>query len=73
VLAVEQPRGRHAVGVSGLVQRGAVMGSLLKIASPLDDVVTLLLLIWLFPLAILLVGTPVVLLVRVLIEIVKRL
>jgi hypothetical protein len=34
---------------------------------------TLLLLIWLFPLAILLVGTPVVLLVRVLIEIATRL
>jgi hypothetical protein len=62
-----------AVSISGLAQRGAVRRSLLKIAGHLGDAVTLLLVIWLFPLAILLVGTPVVLLVRVLTEIAKRL
>ena len=43
------------------------------IAALLDDVVTLVLLIWLFPLVILVVGAPVALLVRALYEIVKRL
>jgi hypothetical protein len=62
-----------AVSISGLEQRGSVRRSLLKIASHLGDAVTLLLLIWLFPLAILVVGTPVVLLVRALIEIAARL
>ena len=38
----------------------------------LDDAVMLLLVIWLFPVAILLIGMPVVLLVRVLLEIAKR-
>jgi hypothetical protein len=42
-------------------------------AALLDDAVTLVLLIWLFPLVILAVGSPVALLVRALIEIVKRL
>jgi hypothetical protein len=45
-----------AVSISGLAQRGAVRRSLLMIASHLGDAVTLLLLIWLFPLAILVVG-----------------
>ncbi len=72
MLAVEQHRGRFVVSAGGLTPRDAVKRSLLKIASHLDDAVTLLLLIWLFPVAILVVGTPVVLLVRVLIEIAKR-
>jgi hypothetical protein len=40
---------------------------------PLDDVVLLLLVVLLFPLGILLVGTPVALLVRALIQIARRL
>jgi hypothetical protein len=65
--------GRPAAGVSGLPQRGATKRSLHTIAALLDDAVTLVLLIWLFPLVILVVGAPVALLVRALIEIVKRL
>jgi hypothetical protein len=71
-VAVANP-GRPAAGVSGLAQRGAAKRSLHTIAARLDDAVTLVLLIWLFPLAILIVGAPVALLVRALIEIVKRL
>ena len=66
-------RGRHAAGVSGLAQRGAAKRRLHTIAALLDDAVTLILLIWLFPLVILVVGAPVALLVRALYEIVKRL
>jgi hypothetical protein len=65
--------GRPAAGVSGLAQRGAIKRSLHTITALLDDVVTLVLLIWLFPLVILVVGSPVALLVRALYEIVKRL
>ena len=57
---------RPAAGVSGLAQRGAAKRRL-------DDAVTLILLIGLFPLVILVVGAPVALLVRALYEIVKRL
>jgi hypothetical protein len=70
-VAVANP-GRPA-GVSGLAQRGATKRRLHTIAALLDDVVTLVLLIWLFPLVILVVGAPVALLVRALYEIVKRL
>jgi hypothetical protein len=65
--------GRPAAGVSGLAQRGATKRRLHTIAALLDDVVTLVLLIWLFPLVILVVGAPVALLVRALYEIVKLL
>ena len=71
-VAVANP-GRPAAGVSGLAQRGATKRRLHTIAALLDDVVTLVLLIWLFPLVILVVGAPVALLVRALYEIVKRL
>ena len=71
-VAVANP-GRPAAGVSGLAQHGAIKRSLHTIAAFLDDVVMLVLLIWLFPVVILLVGAPVALLVRALIEIVKRL
>jgi hypothetical protein len=72
-VAVAEHPGRPATGVSGLAQRGAIKRSLHTIAALLDDVVTLVLLIWLFPLVILVVGAPVALLVRTLYEIVKRL
>jgi hypothetical protein len=71
-VAVANP-GRPAASVSGLAQRGATKRRLHTIAALLDDVVTLVLLIWLFPLVILVVGAPVALLVRALYEIVKRL
>jgi hypothetical protein len=72
LVAVASP-GRPADGVSGLAQRGAVKRSLHTMAALLDDAVTLVLLIWLFPLVIMAVGAPVALVVRALIEIVKRL
>jgi hypothetical protein len=71
-VAVANP-GRPAAGVSGLAQCGATKRRLHTIAALLDDVVTLVLLIWLFPLVILVVGAPVALLVRGLYEIVKLL
>ena len=50
----------------------ATQGVLSKLLGLLDDALMLLLVIWLFPLVILLVGAPVALLVRLLIEITNR-
>jgi hypothetical protein len=50
----------------------ARVGPFHKLLGLLDDALMLLLVIWLFPLVILLVGAPVALLVRLLIEITNR-
>lgn len=57
---------------SGLSHRRAGGGARHTIGGLLEDAVMLLLLILLFPLAILLVGMPVALLVRLLLEIAQR-
>jgi hypothetical protein len=58
--------------VGGRAERGDARRPLHKLVGLLDDTLMLLLVIWLFfPLAILLVGAPVALLVRLLIEITK--
>ena len=73
--------GRWAVGtpdnrvradtrISGHVEPGGSRRPRHTVAGLLDDAWILLLVIWLFPLAILLIGMPVALLVRLLIEIV---
>lgn len=62
-----------AARVSGLAPGPAIRRALRKVAGLLDDAVMLLLLTWLFPAAILVVGTSVALLVRLLIEIANRL
>ena len=71
VAAVENPAG-HERRISGRAERGDVRRLLRKLVGLLDDAVMLLLVIWLFPLAILLFGAPVALLVRLLIEISQR-
>lgn len=71
VPAAETPVG-YETRVDGRAERGDARRSVHKLLGLLDDVVMLLLVIWLFPLAILLVGAPVALLVRLLIEITKR-
>jgi hypothetical protein len=62
----------HERRVGGPPERGDGRRPLQKLLGLLDDALMLLLVIWLFPLVILLVGAPVALLVRLLIEITKR-
>lgn len=62
----------HETRVGVRAERGDARRPLHKLLGLLDDAVMLLLVICLFPLAILLVGAPVALLVRLLIEIAKR-
>jgi hypothetical protein len=58
--------------VAGRAERGNARSPFHKLLGLLDDALMLLLVIWLFPLVILLVGAPVALLVRLLIEITNR-
>ena len=62
----------HKTHVGGRAERGNAKSSFHKLLGLLDDALMLLLVIWLFPLVILLVGAPVALLVRLLIEITNR-
>ena len=72
VAAAKTPVAR-GTRVGGRAERGNARRPLQKLLGLLDDALMLLLVIWLFPLVILLVGAPVALLVRLLIEITKRL
>jgi hypothetical protein len=71
VATAETPFG-HGARVGRRAERGDARRPLHKLLGLLDDALMLLLVIWLFPLVILLVGAPVALLVRLLIEITKR-
>lgn len=62
----------HETRIGGRAERGYARRPFHKLLGLLDDALMLLLVIWLFPLVILLVGAPVGLLVRLLIEIAKR-
>ena len=71
VAAAETPIG-HETRVGGRAERGNARRPFHTLLGLLDDALMLLLVIWLFPLVILLVGAPVALLVRLLIEITNR-
>lgn len=62
----------HKTRVGGRAERGSARSPFDKLLGLLDDALMLLLVIWLLPLVILLVGAPVALLVRLLIEITNR-
>ena len=62
----------HKTRVGGRAERGSARSPFQKLLGLLDDALMLLLVIWLLPLVILLVGAPVALLVRLLIEITNR-
>jgi hypothetical protein len=67
VATVETPIG-HKTRVGGRAERGDARRPFHKRLGLLDDALMLLLVIWLFPLVILLVGAPVALLVRLLLK-----
>ena len=71
VATAETPIG-HNTRVRRRAERGNARSPFHKLLGLLDDALMLLLVIWLFPLVILLVGAPVALLVRLLIEITNR-
>ena len=71
VAAAETPAG-HETRISGRAERGDTRRLLHTLVGLLDDGLMLLLVIVLFPLAILLFGAPVALLVRLLIAITQR-
>ena len=58
--------------VGGPAERGNARRPFHTLLGLLEDALTVLVVIWLFPLVILLVGAPVVLLVRLLLEITNR-
>ena len=62
----------YKTGDGGRAERGNARRPFHTLLGLLDDALMLLLVIWLFPLVILLVGAPVALLVRLLIEITNR-
>lgn len=62
----------HETRVGRRAERSNARRPFHKLLGLLDDALMLLLVIWLFPLVILLVGAPVALLVRLLIEITNR-
>ena len=62
----------HTTRVGGRAERGNARSPFHTLLGLLDDALMLLLVIWLFPLVILLVSAPVALLVRLLIEITNR-
>jgi hypothetical protein len=72
VAVVETAAGREP-GSSVQVKPGSRSSPLRNILGFLDDAVLLLLVVLLFPLVILLIGTPVALVVRLLIEVAQRL
>ena len=71
VATAETPIGYKA-RVGGRAERGNARRPVHTLLGLLDDALMLLLVIWLFPLVILLVGAPVALLVRLLIEFTHR-
>ena len=71
VVTPETPIG-HETRVGGRAERGNARSPFHKLLGLLDDALMLLLVISLFPLVILLVGAPMALLVRLLIEITNR-
>ena len=71
VATAEFPIG-HETRIGGRAERGYARRPFHKLLGLFDDALMLLLVLWLFPLVILLVGAPVGLLVRLLIEIAKR-
>jgi hypothetical protein len=71
VATAETPIG-HETRVGGRAGRGNARRTVQKLLGVLDDALMLLLVIWLLPLVILLVGAPVALLVALLIEITNR-
>ena len=71
VATAETPIGDRT-RVGGRAERRNARSPFHKLLGLLDDALMLLLVIWLFPLVILLVGAPVALLVRLLIEITHR-
>ena len=62
----------HNTRVGGRAERGSARSPFHKLLRLLDDALMLLLVIWLLPLVILLVGAPVALLVRLLFEMTNR-
>jgi hypothetical protein len=72
VATAERPI-RHKTRVGGRAERGNARSPFHKLLGLLDDALMSLLVIWLLPLVILLVGAPVALLVQLLIEITNRL
>jgi hypothetical protein len=62
----------HMARVGGRAEGGNTWRTFHTLLGLVDDALMLLLVIWLFPLVILLVGAPVALLVRLLIEITNR-
>ena len=62
------PRG----GVSGIVAPGGARQAVRRLVGLLDDAAFLLLAVWLFPAAVLVVGIPLALLVRLLLEMADR-
>lgn len=72
VAVAENAPGRGP-GISVQAKPGSRRSPLRNILGLLDDAVLLLLVVLLFPLVILLIGTPVALFVRLLIEIAQRL
>jgi hypothetical protein len=71
VATAETPIG-HKTRVGGRAEHGNARNFFPKLLGLLDDALMLLLVIGLFPFVILLVGAPVALLVRLLIEITNR-
>jgi hypothetical protein len=72
VATAEPPPTGYETRVSGRAERGNARRPFDTLLVLLGDALMLLLVIWLFPLVILLVGAPVALLVRLLIEITNR-
>ncbi len=62
----------HTTGVGGRAERDNARSPFRRLVGLLDDALILLLVIWLFPLVILLVGAPAALLVWLLIEVTNR-
>jgi hypothetical protein len=72
VAVAENVAGREP-GISVPAKQGSTRGRMRSLLTLVDDVVLLLVLVFLFPLVILLIGAPVALFVRLLVEIARRL
>jgi hypothetical protein len=70
---VSENLGRRAADVPRQERAGARTGSLRTLVGHLDDAVLLLVVVLMVPVVILLIGTPVALFVRLVLEITKRL
>jgi hypothetical protein len=71
VATAETPFG-HKTGVAERAERGNARSPFRRFLGLLDDALILLLVIWLFPFVILLLGAPAALLLRLLIEVTNR-